>query len=66
MTAFYSFRMVFRVFFGDKVPENEQALEKTGHPVHAEPENPHTGEKEGAPTWLPRRGPPHRRAATGR
>ncbi len=52
MTAFYSFRMVFRVFFGEKVPEAEH-LEQTGHPVHAEPENPHTGEKEDTDVGFP-------------
>src|SRR5215213_4424030 len=45
LTALYSFRMVFRVFFGEPVPEARE-LAETGHPHHAEPHNPATGEPE--------------------
>jgi NADH-quinone oxidoreductase subunit L len=44
LTAFYSFRMVFRVFFREPVPEARE-LER-GHLAHHEPENPATGEPE--------------------
>jgi len=44
LTAFYAFRMVFRVFFRAPVPE-ARALEH-GHPRHGEPNNPATGEPE--------------------
>ena len=44
LTAFYAFRMVFRVFFRAPVPE-ARALEH-GHPRHGEPHNPTTGEPE--------------------
>src|SRR4051794_14755624 len=46
LTAFYAFRMVFRVFFRAPVPEARE-LEQ-GHPHHAEPHNPATGEAEDA------------------
>jgi NADH-quinone oxidoreductase subunit L len=55
MTAFYAFRMVFRVFFGATVPEARE-LER-GHLAHAEPENPATGEKEDTDVGFP--GPEH-------
>ena len=55
LTAFYSFRMVFRVFFGDPVPE---ALElEGGHVAHGEPRNPMTGEAEDTDVGFP--GPEH-------
>ncbi|HEV7847072.1 MAG TPA: NADH-quinone oxidoreductase subunit L [Thermoleophilaceae bacterium] len=55
LTAFYSFRMVFRVFFGDPVPE---ALElERGHVAHGEPMNPMTGEPEDTDVGFP--GPEH-------
>jgi NADH-quinone oxidoreductase subunit L len=55
LTAFYSFRMVFRVFFGDPVPE---ALElESGHVAHGEPVNPMTGEPEDTDVGFP--GPEH-------
>jgi NADH-quinone oxidoreductase subunit L len=44
LTAFYAFRMVFRVFFRAPVPEARE-LEQ-GHPHHGEPHNPVTGEPE--------------------
>ena len=51
LTAFYSFRMVFRVFFGDPVPEARE-LEQ-GHMAHGEPVNPATGEEEDADVGFP-------------
>lgn len=55
LTAFYAFRMVFRVFFGEPVPE---ALElERGHMVHHEPANPVTGEPEDTDVGFP--GPQH-------
>jgi NADH-quinone oxidoreductase subunit L len=55
LTAFYSFRMVFRVFYGDPVPE---ALElEGGHIAHGEPMNPMTGEPEDTDVGFP--GPEH-------
>ncbi|MBN1529050.1 MAG: NADH-quinone oxidoreductase subunit L [Thermoleophilaceae bacterium] len=55
MTAFYAFRLVFRVFYGDPVPE---ALEmQSGGLAHGEPENPMTGEKEDTDVGFP--GPEH-------
>jgi NADH-quinone oxidoreductase subunit L len=55
MTALYAFRMVFRVFFGDPVPEALE-LEK-GHVHHADPHNPSTGEAEDTDVGFP--GPEH-------
>ena len=56
LTAFYSFRMVFRVFFGEPVPE---ALEvEGGHLSHPEtPLNPLSGEEEDTDVGFP--GPAH-------
>jgi NADH-quinone oxidoreductase subunit L len=55
LTAFYAFRMVFRVFHGDPVPE---ALElEQGHIHHVEPHNPVTGEPEDTDVGFP--GPDH-------
>jgi NADH-quinone oxidoreductase subunit L len=51
MTAFYAFRMVFRVFFGEPVPEAREL--KAGHPAHHEPENPATGEREDTDVGFP-------------
>jgi NADH-quinone oxidoreductase subunit L len=51
ITAFYSFRMVFRVFFGDSVPE-AQSLER-GELAHAEHANPMTGEHEDTDVGFP-------------
>jgi NADH-quinone oxidoreductase subunit L len=51
LTAFYAFRMVFRVFFREPVPE---ALElEQGHLAHHEPANPATGEAEDADVGFP-------------
>jgi NADH-quinone oxidoreductase subunit L len=56
LTAFYAFRMVFRVFFGEPV-EQAQELEG-GHLWHAEqPTNPATGEVEDTDVGYP--GPEH-------
>ena len=55
LTAFYAFRIGFRVAFGDPVPEARE-LEQ-GHIPHAEPENPATGEHEDTDVGFP--GPEH-------
>ena len=55
MTAFYAFRMVFRVFLGEPTPEARE-LEQ-GHLAHAEPFNPLTGEREDTDVGFP--GPEH-------
>jgi NADH-quinone oxidoreductase subunit L len=54
-TAFYAFRMVFRVFFRDPAPEARE-LER-GELHHAEPFNPATGEHEDSDVGFP--GPEH-------
>src|ERR687892_1821670 len=51
LTAFYSFRMVFRVFFGDAVPEAREL--ESGHVAHGEPMNPMTGEAEDTDVGFP-------------
>jgi NADH-quinone oxidoreductase subunit L len=55
LTAFYAFRMVFRVFFGDPVPEARELEE--GEQPHTEPRNPVTGEEEDTDVGFP--GPEH-------
>lgn len=55
LTAFYSFRIVFRVVYGEPVPEAKELEE--GHLHHGEPENPATGEKEDTDVGFP--GPDH-------
>jgi NADH-quinone oxidoreductase subunit L len=55
LTAFYSFRMVFRAFFGDPVPEARELEE--GHLAHGEHVNPMTGEPEDTDVGFP--GPEH-------
>ena len=55
LTAFYSFRIGFRVVTGEPVAEARE-LER-GHIVHAEPENPATGEREDVDVGFP--GPEH-------
>jgi NADH-quinone oxidoreductase subunit L len=55
LTAFYAFRMVFRVFYGEPVPEARELEE--GHPAHGEPQNPMTGELEDTDVGFP--GPEH-------
>jgi NADH-quinone oxidoreductase subunit L len=56
ITAVYSFRLVFRVLGGEEVDEARQ-LRESGHVVHAEPENPATGEPEDTEVGFP--GPEH-------
>ena len=51
MTAFYAFRMVFRVFYGDPVPEAAEL--EGGHVAHGEPMNPMTGEAEDTDVGFP-------------
>jgi NADH-quinone oxidoreductase subunit L len=55
LTGFYAFRMVFRVFWGDPVPEARELEE--GHLAHGEPQNPMTGEAEDTDVGFP--GPEH-------
>ena len=55
LTGFYAFRMVFRVFFGDPVPEAREL--EGGHVAHGEPMNPATGESEDTDVGFP--GPEH-------
>jgi len=51
MTAFYAFRMVFRVFFGKQVPEARELEE--GHMSHGAHRNPATGEEEDTEVGFP-------------
>jgi NADH-quinone oxidoreductase subunit L len=51
ITAFYSFRMVFRTFYGEQVPE-AAALE-AGELVHGDHANPMTGEHEDTDVGFP-------------
>src|SRR5215204_3542677 len=55
LTAFYAFRMVFRVFFGEPVQEAREF--QAGHIAHGEPSNPMTGEPEDTDVGFP--GPEH-------
>jgi NADH-quinone oxidoreductase subunit L len=55
LTGFYAFRMVFRVFFGDPVPEAKEL--EGGHQAHGEPMNPASGELEDTDVGFP--GPEH-------
>ena len=55
LTAFYAFRMVFRTFWGDPVPEAREL--EGGHVAHGEPANPLTGEPEDTDVGFP--GPEH-------
>ena len=55
LTAFYAFRMVFRVFHGKAVPEAEEL--EGGHLHHGEHSNPATGEPEDTDVGFP--GPEH-------
>jgi NADH-quinone oxidoreductase subunit L len=55
LTAFYAFRIGFRVVYGEPCEEAKE-LEQ-GHIHHAEPENPATGEKEDTDIGFP--GPTH-------
>ena len=51
LTAFYAFRIGFRVAFGEPVPEARELEE--GHIHHAEPANPATGEPEDTDVGFP-------------
>jgi NADH-quinone oxidoreductase subunit L len=51
LTAFYSFRMVFRTFFGEQAPEAAELEE--GHLAHGEHVNPMTGEHEDTDVGFP-------------
>jgi NADH-quinone oxidoreductase subunit L len=55
MTAFYAFRIIFRVFGGE--PSEEARELERGHLPHAEPFNPATGEPEDTDVGYP--GPEH-------
>ncbi len=55
LTAFYAFRMVFRVFFGEPVAEAREL--EGGHLAHHDPANPLTGESEDTEVGFP--GPEH-------
>jgi NADH-quinone oxidoreductase subunit L len=56
LTAIYTFRMIFRAFFGDPSPEAAEL--EHGHLAHAEvPRNPMTGEEEDTDVGFP--GPDH-------
>jgi NADH-quinone oxidoreductase subunit L len=56
LTAVYTFRMIFRAFYGDPVPEAHEL--EGGHLHHAEhPTNPATGEVEDLDVGFP--GPTH-------
>jgi NADH-quinone oxidoreductase subunit L len=56
MTAVYTFRMIFRAFLGDPVPEAKEL--EHGHLAHADvPRNPVTGEEEDTDVGFP--GPEH-------
>ena len=61
LTAIYTFRMIFRAFYGDPVPEARELEE--GHLHHAEhPTNPATRRSRGHRRRLPRPAPRDRRA----
>src|SRR4051795_4738331 len=51
LTAFYAFRIIFRVFWGEPVPEARE-LEQ-GHLAHAPAENPLSGEEEDTDVGFP-------------
>jgi NADH-quinone oxidoreductase subunit L len=56
LTALYTFRMIFRAFHGEPVPEAREL--EGGHPHHADvPTNPATGEREDTDVGFP--GPSH-------
>jgi NADH-quinone oxidoreductase subunit L len=55
MTAFYAFRMVFRVFFGEQAPEAAEL--EAGQLAHGDHVNPATGEHEDTDVGFP--GPDH-------
>jgi NADH-quinone oxidoreductase subunit L len=51
LTAFYTFRLVFRVFHGEPCPEAREL--EGGHLAHGEPINPATGEREDTDVGFP-------------
>jgi NADH-quinone oxidoreductase subunit L len=55
LTAIYTFRMIFRAFWGEPCEEAREL--EGGHLAHAEPFNPKTGEKEDTDVGFP--GPEH-------
>ena len=56
LTGIYTFRMIFRAFFGEPVPEAREL--EHGHLAHADvPRNPMTGEEEDTDVGFP--GPGH-------
>jgi NADH-quinone oxidoreductase subunit L len=55
LTALYSFRIVYRVIYGEECEEARELRE--GHMAHAEPANPATGEAEDTDVGFP--GPEH-------
>jgi NADH-quinone oxidoreductase subunit L len=56
VTAIYTFRMIFRAFLGEPVPEAREL--ESGHLAHADtPANPMTGEEEDTDVGFP--GPDH-------
>jgi NADH-quinone oxidoreductase subunit L len=55
LTAFYAFRIGFRVVYGEPCAEAREL--EHGHLAHAEPENPATGEPEDTDVGFP--GPEH-------
>ncbi|HEY8081959.1 MAG TPA: NADH-quinone oxidoreductase subunit L [Solirubrobacterales bacterium] len=52
LTAIYTFRLVFRILPGKACKEAQELID-TGHVVHAEPENPATGEVEDTDVGFP-------------
>jgi NADH-quinone oxidoreductase subunit L len=52
LTAIYTFRMIFRAFYGEPCPEAKE-LADTGHAHHGEPRNPATGEPEDTDVGFP-------------
>ena len=55
LTAFYAFRIVFRVVYGEPCEEAKEL--EDGHLAHGEPVNPATGEPEDTDVGFP--GPEH-------
>jgi NADH-quinone oxidoreductase subunit L len=55
MTAIYTFRMIFRAFWGDPCPEAREL--EHGHMAHPDPVNPMSGEPEDTEVGFP--GPDH-------
>jgi NADH-quinone oxidoreductase subunit L len=62
LTAFYSFRIIFRVFYGKKAPEAKEL--EDGHLAHGEPFNPKDGSPEDNDVGFP--GPEHHIADPGK